>query len=176
MRNAGGSGALLAFGAFEGLEPAFVPDPQTTREALRVPDTNDWKAAMDAEIDDTRRLSVFKEVPRPNGKNTITPKWVFCRKYENGSLTKHKARLVARGFTQVSGVDYCEAHLYAPVVRLEAFRALILITALFDHDLRQLDVSAAYLHGDINGEAYMEPPPGMSGRAQSGFSRRGSTG
>jgi len=75
-------------------------------------------AALDDEIDNVRHLNVFKEVPRPNGKNIIMPKWVFRRKYENGSLTKHKARLVARGFTQVSGVDYREAHLYAPVVRL----------------------------------------------------------
>jgi len=162
VRNAGGSGALLAFGAFEGLEPAFAPtlttpDPQTTRDALRAPDANDWRAAMDAEIDNMRRLNVFKEVPRPSGKN-ITPKWVFRRKYENGSLTKYKARLVARGFTQVSGVDYREAHLYAPVVLLESFRALISIAALFDHDLRQFDVSAAYLHGGVDGEAYGASP------------------
>ena len=88
VRNAGGSGALLAFGAFEGLEPVFepaptTPDPQTSREALRAPDANDWTAAMDGEIDDMQRLNVFKEVPRPNDKNTITPKWVFRRKYES---------------------------------------------------------------------------------------------
>ena len=128
MRNAGGPGTLLAFGAFEGLEPAFAPtpmtpEPQTTREALRAPDAGDWMAAMDAEIDNIRRLNVFKEVPRPNGKNIMTP----TPHYENSSLTKHKARLVTRGFTQVSGVDYCEAHLYAPVVRLGSFRALISI-------------------------------------------------
>lgn len=75
-------------------------------------------------------------------------------------LIKHKVRLVARGFTQVSGVDYHDAHLYAPVVRLESFRTLISIAALFDFDLRQFDVSVAYLHGDIDGEVYMEPPPG----------------
>src|SRR5882757_2737497 len=40
-------------------------------------------------------------------------------KYENGSLTKHKVQLVARGFTQVSSVDYRKAHFYAPVVHLE---------------------------------------------------------
>ena len=43
VRNIGGSGDLLSFGAFEGLEPAFVPtpttlDPPTTFEALRAPD------------------------------------------------------------------------------------------------------------------------------------------
>ena len=72
VRNAGGSGALLAFGAFEGLEPAFVPtlttpDLQTTHDTLRAPDANDWRAAMDAEIDNIRRLNIFKEVPRPSG-------------------------------------------------------------------------------------------------------------
>ena len=66
--------------------------------------------------------------------------------------------MVARGFTKASDVDYCEAHLDAPVVRLEPFRALISIAALFNHDLRQFHISAAYLHGDTDGEAYMEPP------------------
>jgi len=45
-------------------------------------------------------------------------------------------------------------------VCLETFRVLISIAALFDHDLRQFDVSAACLHREINGEIYMEPPPG----------------
>ena len=110
MRNAGGSGALFSFGIFEGLEPAFAPtqttpDPQTTREARRAPDANDWIATMHAQIDDIRRLNVLKVVPRPNGKDIITPKWVPRCKYENGSLTRHKARLVVREFTQVSLVD-----------------------------------------------------------------------
>jgi len=83
VRNAGGSGALLDFGAFEGLEPAFVPtpttpDPQSTRETLRVPDANDWKAATDAEIDNIRRREVFKEDPRPNGRNITTPNGSFA--------------------------------------------------------------------------------------------------
>ena len=158
MRNARRSGALLAFGAFEGLEPAFASTP-TTREALHAPGVNDWMAALDAAIvDNMWHLNVFKEVLRPNGKNTITLRWVFRRKYENGSLAKHKAQLLVRGFTQVFGVDYREAHLYAPVVRLESFRGLISIAALFDHDLRQIDVSATYLPGYIDREAYMEPP------------------
>jgi len=71
-----------------------------------------------------------------------------------------QGRLVARGFTQVPGIDYYGAHLYAPVVRLESFRAFITIAALFDLELRQFDVSATYIHGEIDEEVYMEPPPG----------------
>ena len=69
VRNAGGSGALFTFGAFEGLEPAFVPmlmtpDLQTTHDALCTPDANNWRAAMDTKIDNMQHLNVFKEVPR----------------------------------------------------------------------------------------------------------------
>jgi hypothetical protein len=165
VRNEGGGGAMLAYGAFEVVEPTFTPkpttpDPQTVREALAAPDANEWTAAMDDEINNMRRLGVFKEVPRPIDKNVITPQWVFRRKFENGALIRYKARLVARGFTQVPGIDYHESYLYVPVVRLESSRILISIAALFDLDLRQFDVSAAYLHGDIDGEVYMEPPAG----------------
>lgn len=60
----------------------------------------------------------------------------FSGEFENGTLVKHKARLVARGFTHASGVDYHDAYFYAPVVRLEPFRALISIAALSDTELR----------------------------------------
>ena len=42
-------------------------------------------------------------------------------------------------------------------MRLET---LVLIAALFNHDLGQFDVSAAYLRGEFDGEIYMDPPPG----------------
>ena len=41
-----------------------------------------------------------------------------------------------------------------------SFRVLLSIAAWFDLNLRQFDVSATYLHGEINGEVYMEPPSG----------------
>jgi hypothetical protein len=165
VREASGGGAPIAFVAFEPTDSTFVPtpttpDPRTIRDALNAADANEWIAAMDAEIDNMRRLTVFREVPRPIGKNIVTPRWVFHRKFEHGTLVEHKARLVARGFTQVSGIDYNEAHLYAPVMCLESFRTLISIAAIFDFDLRQFDVSAAYLHGEVDGEVYMEPPLG----------------
>jgi len=81
--------------------------------------------------------------------------------FENGTLVKHKARLVVRGFTQVRGIDYNEAHLYAPVMRLEYFRSLVSIAAIFTLDLRQLDVLATQLHGDIDREVIHGPAPGL---------------
>ena len=59
-------------------------DLQTIREALGAPDTNDWTEAMDAEIENTRRLNVL-EVPRASDKNVITPNWA-SRHFHNGAV------------------------------------------------------------------------------------------
>ena len=156
---------MLAYMVFEVLEPVFTPmlttpNPRTVCEALSEPDANEWTAAMDNEINNMRCLNVFKVVPRPKDHNVITPKWVFRRKFENGTLAKYKARLVAQGFTQIPSIDYHDAYLYTAVVRLESFHSLIAIVALFNLELRQFDMSAAYLHGEIDEEVYMEHPPG----------------
>ena len=113
---------------------------------------------MDDEINNTHHLSIFKEVPCLVNENVIMPQWVFCCKFKHGTLIKYKAWLVAQGFTQVPGIDYCKSYLCMPVVCLKSFHILILITALFDLVLHQFIISTTYLHGEINGEVYMELP------------------
>jgi len=103
----------------------LTPDPRKVGGALTGPDADEWTAAMDTEIGNLRDLHVLRTVARPIAKNVITPKRVFHRKFENGELVNHKARLVARGFMQVLGIDCNEAHLYAPVMRLKSLRSLV---------------------------------------------------
>ena len=119
-------GALLAFGAFEKPGPVFRPtlstaDLQTIRDTLNAHGVNEWRAGMDNEIKNIRHLSVSTAVPHPLNTNIVTPRWIFHWKFKNGSLFKHKACLVVRGFAQVLVVDDDEAHLYASVMRLESF-------------------------------------------------------
>ena len=47
-------------------------------------------------------------------------------------------------------------------MRLESVRVLASIAVLFDVDLRPFDALAAHLNGDIDGEVYIEPPPGYA--------------
>ena len=48
-------------------------------------------------------------VPRPEGKSVVTSKWIYKIKHAvDGSIKKYKARFVARGFSQVEGIDYEE--------------------------------------------------------------------
>jgi hypothetical protein len=60
-------------------------------------------------------------VPRPEGKSMVTSKWIYKIKHATDrSIEKHKARFVARGFSQVEGIDYeetfcscCSVHLHS---------------------------------------------------------------
>ena len=65
---------------------------------------------MDPETNNMRRVGVVKELPRPKYRYIIAPPdIVSSRKFENDTLFERKARLVARGCIQVSGVDDREA-------------------------------------------------------------------
>jgi hypothetical protein len=46
---------------------------------------------------------------------------------EAGTIVKHKARLVARGFLQQEGVDFDDA--FAPVARMESVRLILALAS-----------------------------------------------
>jgi hypothetical protein len=75
-------------------------EPLRVEEAL---DDADWVMAMQEELNNFNRNEVWSLVERPK-QNVIGTKWVFRNKQdENGLVTKNKARLVSKGYTQVEG-------------------------------------------------------------------------
>ena len=57
---------------------------------------------------------VWDIVPRLEGKSIVNSKWIFKFKHAAyGNIVKHKARFVARGFSQKEGIDYAET--FVPV-------------------------------------------------------------
>ncbi|XP_074576648.1 uncharacterized protein LOC141833162 [Curcuma longa] len=132
-------------------------EPKTIDEALI--DT-DWILAMQEELNQFERSDVWELVPRPSDNTIVTTKWVFRNKLDDqGKVTRNKARLVARGFNQVEGLDYDET--YAPVARLESIRILLGYAAYMGFKLHQMDVKSAFLNGFIKEEVYVEQPPGF---------------
>nr|GEY22290.1 retrovirus-related Pol polyprotein from transposon TNT 1-94 [Tanacetum cinerariifolium] len=79
--------------------------------------------------------------------------------YENGVVSRNKARLVAQGYNQQEGIDYDET--YALVARLESIRILLTYACALDFKLFQMDVKSAILNGFNNEEVYVAQPPGF---------------
>ena len=72
---------------------------------------------MQEELNNFTRNEVWHLVPRPN-QNVVGTKWVFRNKQDkHGVVTRNKKRLVAKGYSQVEGLDFDET--YAPIARLD---------------------------------------------------------
>jgi hypothetical protein len=94
--------------------------PYRIEDALKDPDC---VVAMQEELNNYTRNEVWHLVPRPN-QNVVGTKWVFRNKQdEHGMVTRNKARLVVKGYSQVEGLDFDET--YAPVARLESIHILL---------------------------------------------------
>jgi hypothetical protein len=92
-------------------------DPTRHREAQSRTDWPLWQQAMDREMKTLKDAGTWETVPRPTGRNIVGSKWVFrIKRKADGDIDKYKARLVARGFTQIYGTDYFET--YSPVAKL----------------------------------------------------------
>jgi hypothetical protein len=74
-------------------------------------------------------------------------------------VTRNKALLVAKGYSQVEGLDFGET--YAPVARLESIRILLAYATYHGFKLYQIDLKSAFLNGPIKEEVYVEQPPGF---------------
>ena len=78
----------------------------------------------------------------------------------DGSIERHKARLVIRGFEQIKDKD-CK-HTFSPVAELTTVRIFIALATAKSWPLHQLDINNAFLHGFIDEEVYMQPPAGYT--------------
>ena len=66
-----------------------------------------WQEAAERELNTLAVNDIFEIIKRPKDTNLVTAKWVWAVKYTSNQLIeRYKVRLVARGFTQIHGVDY----------------------------------------------------------------------
>jgi hypothetical protein len=99
-------------------------------------------------------------VDLPHGKSTIGVKWIYKLKFNmDGSISKHKAHLVAQGYVQQEGIDYDET--FAPVARMETVRIFLSIASQLKLIVYQMDVKSAFLNGYLKEEVYVDQPKGF---------------
>ena len=129
-------------------------EPTTFEEASTSPEKDQWIEAMEKEMTSLKTNDVYDLVELPKGRKPVGSKWVYKRKLRaDGSVERFKSRLVAQGFSQKGGQDYDET--FSPVVRFESIRSIIAIAIQNDMMLHQMDVTSAFLNGDLQEEVYM---------------------
>ncbi|WVZ90303.1 LOW QUALITY PROTEIN: hypothetical protein U9M48_036613, partial [Paspalum notatum var. saurae] len=133
------------------------PVPSNYRSALADPT---WHAAMAEEYQALIDNNTWRLVPRTPGANVVMSKWIFKHKFHSdGTLARHKARWVVRGFSQQHGIDYDET--FSPVVKPATIRVVLSIAVSRDWPIHQLDVKNAFLHGYLEETVYCQEPPGF---------------
>ena len=112
---------------------------------------------MKSEIESMKENQVWNLIDPPDGVRTIECKWIYKKKKDiDGNIHIYKARLIAKGFRQVQGVDYDEA--FSPVAMLKSVQIILAIAAHFDYEIWQMDVKTAFLNGNLTEDVYMMQP------------------
>ncbi|GJW69436.1 retrotransposon protein, putative, ty1-copia subclass [Tanacetum coccineum] len=135
-------------------------EPTSYKAAMLDSESNKWIDAMNAEIQSMMDNMVWVLVDLPPGYKTVGSKWLFKKKTDkDGIVHVYKACLVAKGYTQLYGVDYEET--FSPVADIRAIRILISIAAYYDYEIWQMDVKTAFLNGYLDEDIYMVQPKGF---------------
>ena len=124
---------------------------------MKCDDSIKWYCAMEEELKSMNQNQVWDLVELPEGYKKVGCKWVFKTKRDSkDNIERHKARLIAKGFTQKSGIDYKET--FSPVSRKDSLRIIMALVAHYDLELHQMDVKTAFLNGDLEEDVYMNQP------------------
>ena len=113
------------------------------------------------EVDMIEKNGTQQLVDRPRNRKVIGVKWIFKTKLNpDGTICKHKARLVVKGYVQQYGVDYQET--FAPVARYDKIKLILAFASHSSWQIHQLDVELAFLNCLLAEEMYEEQPDGFS--------------
>jgi hypothetical protein len=100
-------------------------EPSTFEEATR---RQVWRDSMMEEYNSIMKNDVWEIFPRPDGKSVMTSRWLYkINHVVDCNIETYKAHFVARGFSQVEGVDYDET--FTPISRYTSIRSVISIAS-----------------------------------------------
>ena len=146
---------MLALAALEADNAQNIPTPLTYAKAVGDPVWGEmWKDAIKAELTALAANSTWKEVVPPKNANIVTSKWVFKPKmHTNGSLDKLKTRVVARGFSQMHGINYEDT--FAPTVKFNTLCVFLALIALKNLKCHQINVNNVFTEFFLKKIIYM---------------------
>ncbi|KAG7336872.1 reverse transcriptase RNA-dependent DNA polymerase, partial [Nitzschia inconspicua] len=144
---------LYAEGKFE--------EPKTFQEAWNHPDPEErkkWREAIRKEFHDMIVRKVWRKTNKssiPSHRRLIGCKWIFKKKKDG----RYRARLCALGYSQIPGEDFMDTS--SPVVDDVTVRIVIACMMINGWENEVVDITTAFLHGDMEEEVYMKCPDGI---------------
>lgn len=107
---------------------------------------------MCEEIKSLKNNKTWALVEKPEDHKLVDCKWLYKMKpsLKGDDKPRFKARLVTKGYTQQYSIDYTE--IFSPVVTYTSIRVMLSLVAQFDLKLEQMDVTTAFLHGELEDE------------------------
>lgn len=115
---------------------------------------------MQLEYDALMLNKTWSLVPPTSDMNVLGIKWIYKLKLKpDGNVDRCKSKLVAQGYNQQNGLDYNQT--FSPVVKTTTIRVVLTIALTKKWSIRKLDVSNAFLHGDLAEKVYMKQPKGF---------------
>ncbi|KAL0461433.1 UNVERIFIED_CONTAM: hypothetical protein Slati_0030900 [Sesamum latifolium] len=105
--------------------PTSIPEEPTSY--AQVEKFDKWREAMQCERDALEKNHTWSITPLPSGKHAIRCKWVFKLKLKaDGNIYRYKARIAAKGFNQIVGIDYTDS--FSPVAKAVIMRIFLIVT------------------------------------------------
>ena len=143
---------------------ASIPIPRGLRQALASDHRDRWLEAIYTEYHSILSHNVFEAIRRcdvPPGVDVMRCHCIFTVKAnKDGSIERYKCRLVADGNTQTFGINFQD--IFATVVKFSTFRLALHLAAVRDYEISAIDISTAFLYGDIDNDAcFMAMPEGL---------------
>jgi len=136
------------------------PEPRMFKQAIHGHQSDYWRDAAMLEYNTLVENGTWEIVDLPQGEKAIGSGWVFrVKRNADGSIECFKARIVAKEYSQRPGLDYNES--FAPTFCPATLRIIMALSAVEDLELCLVDITAAFINGDLDEEIYMKQPEGF---------------
>jgi hypothetical protein len=138
-------------------------EPLTYKQAMEDKYRSEWQSATDSEIQqfDDKEAMVPISFDEMKGTKPIKSKVVYKLKlFANGDIEKFKARIVAKGYTQIFGINFDET--FSPTPAIGGVRFVICFILQYKLKRKSGDVTGAFLESKLKEIVFLEMPEGLT--------------
>ena len=119
-----------------------------------------WQPAMEEETITLEKNHAWELVPRSRDVKSIFCRWIYKIKcILDGLIVRYKAQTVDLRLSQEYELHYDET--FSPVAKITIVQVPPALVVNKDWKLWQVDMKKAFLHGELDGEIYMNQPNGF---------------